>query len=165
MLRHTGDLVWVKRGEPTPPHLIATLLGSVHVWGVVWDTGQVFAMYTGQINKEVILDSLNNHLSPHLPGLAGRVFVADGATYQWTADVRGWLYNAGLNALKLPPHSPNFNAIEQCWHWIKQRVKAQAPAILLQLRGAMQNAIQAVPQNNIMQYIRKARREIRDYQG
>jgi len=31
-LRHTGELIWIKRGEPTPAHQIESLKCSVNIW-------------------------------------------------------------------------------------------------------------------------------------
>jgi hypothetical protein len=163
VLRHTADLVWIKRGKDTPPHLITHLTPAVNMWGVVWDDGHVFVQYQGQINETVILDCLDGHLSPHLPDLPGRTIVADGASYQYTAAVRDWYVAAGLVPLKLPPKSPRFNAIERCWGWLKRHVRGQAPQTNAQLAAALAAACLAIPQAVIRSYIREARQHIRTY--
>jgi transposase len=163
VLRHTGDLVWVKRGEPTPPHIISGLTPAVHVWGVVWDTGSVFAQYTGHLTGRAIYNLLMDNLVPYAPAVAGRTLVADGHSIQWTAEVRQLYSEAGLDALKLPPHSPRFNAIERCWAWIKQRVRRQHPANVVQLQQAMTVACQALPQADVVAYIAETQQKIREY--
>jgi hypothetical protein len=107
------DLVWVKRGQLTPHHHIQHLSVAVHVWGVIWDTGSIFAQYQGHLNSRKMYNLLMDHLASHAPGLIGRTLLADGARYQWTAEVKEWYESACIAALKLPPHSPQFNAIER----------------------------------------------------
>ena len=64
MLRHTGDYVWTPRGGPVPPHSVEHLYVGVNVWGVVWNTGSVFAQYRGQLTSRAIYNLLMLHLQP-----------------------------------------------------------------------------------------------------
>jgi transposase-like protein len=163
VLRHTGDLIWIKRGQDTPPHLISHLTLGVNVWGVVWDAGKVFTQYEGAADQDVIFDCLNDHLSPHLPNIADRTLLANGATFQYTEQIREWYDAGGLVPLKLPPHSPQFNAIERCWGWLKRHVKQAAPQTQAALAAAMTAACQALPQATIVGFIAEAKRNIQDY--
>ena len=163
MLRHTGDYVWAPRGQPTPAHQVEHLYPKVNVWGVVWDGGSVFAQFDGSLTSRDVYNLLMEHLEPRCLGLAGRTLVADGASVQWTREVRELYEDMGLEGLKLSPRSPRFNAIERCWGWIKQRVKKQSPATRAQLQAAMANACNALPVPVIQGFIRETRQHIREY--
>jgi transposase len=161
MLRHTGSLVWVKRGEPTPKHFIHHLYASVSVWGIVWWTGCCFKVYRGQPNTDRILDCMDDELSPHLPDVPGRTLLADKGGYHWTDPVREWYEAAGLVPLKMPTASPEFNAIEGVWAWVKDFVHKQGPKGVGELRAAMQLACDSVQQRVIQGHIREAERQIK----
>ena len=144
MLRHTGDLIWAPRGKPTPPHSVEHLYIKANVWGVVWGGGSVFAQFDGNLTSRDVYNLLMEHLEPHCLGLAGRTLVADGASVQWTKEVRELYQELGIEPLKLPPRSPRFNAIERCWGWIKHRVKRQSLSTLTELQQAMTIAYNAL---------------------
>jgi transposase len=163
VLRHTGQLIWVKRGQPTPPHIITHLTPHVSIWGVVWDEHRVFSQYTGHLNSTGVLDLLQANLEPYAPLLPGSTLILDGASVQWTQECKEWYEAAGFDALKLPPHSPRFNAIERCWAWIKKRVKRQLPTTQAELAAAMTVACNAMPQHIILAYINETRNNIRNY--
>jgi transposase len=161
MLRHTGRRVWVKRGEPTPKHFIHHLYASVSVWGVVWWTGRCFKVYRGQPNTDRMIECFNDALSPHLPNVAGRTLLADKGSYHWTADVLEWYHAGGLVPLKLPTASPEFNAIEGVWGWVKRFIKEQGPTTADELVAAMQLACDSIEQRVIQGHIREAERQIK----
>jgi transposase len=89
-LRHTGDWVWVKRGQPTPRHEIAGLKCHVNVWGAAWNDGAVFCFYTGYLNSSSYTDILDTHLSRHKRHLRHRTFISDGVGFHGTEEVQRW---------------------------------------------------------------------------
>jgi transposase len=161
VMRHTGDYHWVKRGEVTPSHLAEHLRDAVHVWGAVWDDERTFGQYQGKFKASLYLNILTQHLTPHVPAIQQRTLVQDGHRSHWTAALRAYYANNNLTMLKLPPHSPQFNAIEECWAWIKHHVRHLAPSTLAELQTAMTAACVALPQQIIKQYIKHARENIR----
>lgn len=128
----------------------------------LWNQGVVFDSYQGQLNSDTVLD-LDDNLSPHLHTIPGRTFILNGATYQWTQECKDWYEAAGLVSLKLPPHSPEFNAIERCWGWLKRKVRAQAPANQAQLQQAVQTAFGQIIPAIVRGFIREVRDNIRNY--
>lgn len=161
VLRHTGAIAWVKRGDPTPPHFVDSIVAAVHMWGVAWEESSSFAQYYGHLRSRGMFNLLEDNLAPYAPDLPGRTVVQDGATWHWTKEVRGWYDDAGLIPLRLPAKSPRFNAIERCWGWIKKHVRAARPHNQASLVQALTNACQAIPIRIICGYIRETRKNIR----
>jgi transposase len=61
-----------------------------------------------------------------LPALApGQVVVMDNATFHKGGRIEQLIQNAGCKVLYLPPYSPDLNKIEQCWSWLKSRIRKQ----------------------------------------
>jgi transposase/DNA-binding transcriptional regulator YhcF (GntR family) len=152
-LRDTGEYVWVKRGQPTPKHEIAKLRCHVNVWGAVWNDGSVFAFYTGHLTGKAYAYILDTSLSPHIPHLRRRTFLHDGSTAHRTAEVTAWADEHKLDMLVLPPHSPQFNAIEEVWSWIKHDVKRSAPLDHSSLQTACKSAWESIGQAKIKAFI------------
>jgi transposase len=155
-LRDTGEYVWVKRGDETPPHEIRHLRCHVNVWGAVWDNGAVFDFYTGYLNSDAYINILNTHLSQHKHHFVGRTLLHDRAPSHTSGNTKSWCDEQGLDMLCLPPHSPQFNAIEGVWGWLKRKVRQQHPSDHTALQTAMREAWKALPQSVVQGFIRNA---------
>ena len=46
VLRDTGDIEWVKRGDPRRPRILQSMRAAVQVIGAVWRNGQIFTQRT-----------------------------------------------------------------------------------------------------------------------
>lgn len=155
-LRHSGDFVWVKRGEPTPMRQLELLRCHVNVWGAVWDDGAVFSFYTGTLTSAAYQQVLEDKLLRYKRHLSRRTFLHDGASSHRALATQAWFQDAHLSLLQLPPHSPQFNAIEEVWSWIKHKVRQAQPTSAAELGAACQRAWEALPQETVMAYIRHA---------
>jgi transposase len=61
-----------------------------------------------------------------LPTLVkGQVVVMDNATFHKGDRIQELIQSVGCRLLYLPPYSPDFNKIEQCWSWLKSRIRKQ----------------------------------------
>ncbi|MEM9245691.1 MAG: transposase [Cyanobacteria bacterium P01_F01_bin.153] len=54
---------------------------------------------------------------------AQTVLVLDNASFHKGDRIREVVHAAGCELIYLPPYSPDLNPIEQCWSWVKARVK------------------------------------------
>lgn len=160
-LRDTGDVVWVKRGQPTPPHQIAGLRCSVHLWGAVWNEDSVFSFYTGSLTAAAYLALITPHLTPHLAVFQRKVIVHDRASWHSDRLVRPWFIANGLQLLRLPPHSPQFNAIEGCWSWIKRQVRQMGPTDHISLEHDMKHAYELLRLDTIQAQIQHSQDQLR----
>jgi transposase len=53
----------------------------------------------------------------------GQVVVMDNATFHKGGRIEQLLQAVGCQVLYLPPYSPDLNPIEQCWSWLKSRIR------------------------------------------
>jgi transposase len=56
---------------------------------------------------------------------AGQVLIMDNATFHKGGRISQLIEDAGCQLLYLPPYSPDLNKIEQCWSWLKSRIRKQ----------------------------------------
>jgi|SRR4028118_1534199 transposase len=64
---------------------------------------------------------LETSLVPTL--VKGQVVVMDNATFHKGGRIQELIQSVGFRMLYLPPYSPDFNKIEQCWSWLKSRIR------------------------------------------
>ncbi|MEH1889480.1 MAG: transposase [Nostoc sp.] len=51
--------------------------------------------------------------------------VIDNATFHKGGHIERLIQEAACELLYLPAYSPDFNRIEQCWSWLKSRIRKQ----------------------------------------
>jgi len=75
----------------------------------------------GACNRTVFETWLETCLLPTLE--AGQVVVMDNATFHKGGRIEQLIQDVGCQLLYLPPYSPDLNKIEQCWSWLKSRIR------------------------------------------
>jgi len=63
--------------------------------------------------------------------------------------VRQQIESRGAELLYLPPYSPDFNPIEQCWAQIKQHLRTTQARTLSALEEGLTGALAAVAPHNV----------------
>jgi len=53
----------------------------------------------------------------------GQWLVIDNATFHKGGRIKQLIEQAGCKVLYLPPYSPDLNKIENCWSWLKSRIR------------------------------------------
>jgi transposase len=66
---------------------------------------------------------LETSLVPTL--ITGQVIVMDNATFHKGGRIEELIQSVECRLLYLPPCSPDLNKIEQCWSWLKSRIRKQ----------------------------------------
>ena len=161
-MRDTGDVVWIPRGEPTPRLPVKQLRCSVNIWGVVWGRQKIFVRFQGHLTSQAFISILEAHLLPEKENIAGRPLLLDGLPAHRTSEVRDWLTQHSISYIYLPPHSPQFNAIEECWAWIKHWVRGCAPNSAQRLEEDVDAACDALPEDVISANLQHAQDTIRE---
>ena len=55
----------------------------------------------------------------------GQVVILDNATFHKGGRIQNLVEQAGCQLIYLPPYSPDLNKIENCWSWLKSRIRKQ----------------------------------------
>ena len=87
--------------------------------------GQLIAPFTieGGCNRTVFESWLETCLIPSLK--PGQIVIADNATFHEGGRIIELIEAAGCQLKYLPSYSPDLNKIEQCWSWLKSRIRKQ----------------------------------------
>ncbi|CAF4022951.1 unnamed protein product [Rotaria sordida] len=80
-LRNTRQVVWCKRGEPTPKKEVSSLRAHVNLIGFIWWTGYIFHRFDNWLNSDTYCDTVNEALSEHLHKFNGFLYISDGVKW------------------------------------------------------------------------------------
>jgi len=69
--------------------------------------------------------------------------ILDNATFHKGGRIQELIEQAGCQLLYLPPYSPDLNKIEQCWSWLKSRIRKQLEQFEC-LRDAIEHVLRLV---------------------
>jgi len=120
--RDEYDYAWNERGQRFHALKSGRRKGRVNIIAALCQQ-KLSAPFTieGACNRTVFEMWLETCLVPTL--VAGQVVVMDNATFHKGGRIQELIQSAGCRLLYLPPYSPDFNKIEQCWSWLKSRIR------------------------------------------
>ena len=121
--RDRYDYGWSPRGTAIVERKPGSRRGRIRAIGAYGVKEGLFAPMTfaGSCNRGVVERWLEEMLLPQLS--PGKVLVLDNASFHKGGRIRDLVEEAGCELLYLPPYSPDLNPIEQCWGWVKARVR------------------------------------------
>jgi transposase len=114
-----------------------TMVGALGLVGVV-----AAMMVEGFVDGAAFLAFVQEVLVPQLR--PGHVVVLDNLTAHKVAGVREAIEAVGARLIYLPPYSPDFSPIEECWSKIKAILRAKAARTLERLWQAIAEAFAAI---------------------
>jgi len=121
---------------------------TLSVVGAIRRSGWVAAMsIEAATDGEIFLAYLERVLGPELR--PGDIVVMDNLSAHKVRGVREAIEARGAAVLYLPPYSPDFNPIEQCWSQMKQSLRAARARTLPKLEKSLAKALKAVTPSNI----------------
>ena len=120
--RDQYDYAWNERGQRFHALKSGRRKGRVNMMAALCNQ-KLSAPFTieGACNRTVFEIWLETSLVPTL--IKGQVVVMDNATFHKGGRIEELIQNAGCRLLYLPPYSPDLNKIEQCWSWLKSRIR------------------------------------------
>ncbi|MGH9615895.1 MAG: IS630 family transposase [Acidobacteriaceae bacterium] len=137
----------VREANPAGHWKTLTLLGAMSVEGLV-----ATMTVEAPTDREVFLAYLEQVLCPRLQ--PGNVVVMDNLSSHKVAGVRELIEASGAELLYLPPYSPDFNPIEQCWSKLKQALRSAKARSVDALQQALSEAIPTISPNNAQAWFR-----------
>jgi transposase len=114
-----------------------TMLGALSLQGVV--AAMTVAGFT---DGEVFLAFLREVLLPQLR--PGQLLIMDNLRAHKVTGVAAACAAAGVRLLYLPPYSPDFSPIEECWSKVKAILRATAARTLEALEQAITQALAVI---------------------
>lgn len=157
VIQRNGQITWAKPGQKIPKRVVKIQRAAVQIWGVVWWRGKIITRQTGYINQFKYMEWLDREVAPMLRRKRGSTFVQDQHGSHWTKAVQKWFEHIGIQLVKLPVKTPDFNPIENCWAWIKDRVEELEPIDQITLESAVDTAIKDLPVRVIREQIRHSK--------
>lgn len=137
----------VREAAPAGHWRILTVLGAMSRSGVVASM-TIPEPTDGDIFRAFVEQVLGPRLQP------GQVVVMDNLSAHKVAGVRELIEDRGAQLLYLPPYSPDFNPIEQCWSKIKETLRALQARALPLLDEAMAQALATISAQNAEAWFR-----------
>lgn len=107
-----------------------------------------------------ITEILEDHVVPYAEFVGpGFTFMQDNARSHTALIVRDYLDQVGITVMQWPARSPDLNPIEHLWNKLKRKVRSRdpAPATLEQLRDAVIEEWEAIPQEHIVTLVKSMR--------
>jgi transposase len=137
----------VKGSVPANWGRTTTILGALTIEGLL------AAMHIeSPTDKAVFLAFLEEVLVPELR--PGQVIVMDNLSPHKVGEVRKIIEQAQCHVLYLPPYSPDFNPIEQCWSKIKWYLRGVKAREQKTLSTAISDALNTVSSSNAQGWFR-----------
>lgn len=125
--------------------------GSVGIWAcMTYDGVKFFTLFHGRLNAERYEDILENNLVPTLDLIGEKehsIFQQDNAPCHSANRIKDWMATNKVNQLQWPANSPDLNCIENLWSWLDGQLAKRKIASLDELKGAITDILNNVPQN------------------
>lgn len=130
---------WNERGQRFHALKSGCRQGRVNMIAA-WCDRKLLAPFTveGACNRVVFEAWLETCLVPVLQ--PGQVVIVDNATFHKGGRIEQLIRATGANLVYLPPYSPDLNKIENCWSWLKSRIRKQLNQFNC-LRDAMEHVL------------------------
>ena len=157
-LRSTQQIVWRRRGEPTPRKEISSLRAYINLIGFIWWNGYVFCRCNTWLNSDTYCNTVSESLSEHLGQLNGFSYISDAVKWHGSSQFQQWCDQHDIQLCEWPGYSPDFNAIELVWNIIKQKVKRNNPKSQRELENAIDQALNDISLNVVQACIRKTQK-------
>lgn len=151
---HNRRLHWQKPWEPT---LLAEQLPNPvrwNIWGAIWYNGKSSLHITrDNFNGKKYVEVLEEELSPHVP-MGRRRIIQDGVPFHWTRPVVDWFEDHRVRLVEdSPAKSPDLNAVEYVWGWMKRTAAAYEPHDAETLEEAIRDTWENLGQVTIRHYM------------
>jgi len=111
-----------QRGKKFYALISGTRKGKINMI-VVYRNEQLIAPITvdASCNRIIFESWITTRMIPYLK--PGQYLILDNATFDKGGNIRTMVEEAGCQLLYLPPYSPDFNKLEQCWSWLKSHIR------------------------------------------
>lgn len=96
----------------------------------------------GSVNTLTFEAFIHQRLIPKL--WKGACVILDNCSIHFSNDMKQWIEEAGAHLIYLPPYSPEFSPIENCWSKVKSLLRRAKAQTYHALNEALEQAFQAI---------------------
>ena len=127
--------------------------GNLSTIGAVGLTGMRTALSVpGAIDTETMIFFVEEMLAPTLK--RGDLVFFDNCQIHKADEIEAAIERRGAWAIFLPPYSPDFNPIENCWSKVKTLLRSLKPRTREELLDALVEAFSSITQQDILGWFR-----------
>ncbi|MDJ0774158.1 MAG: IS630 family transposase [Mastigocoleus sp. MO_167.B18] len=120
-----------------------TIIGAIALRGIVGAMS-----FKGGNDRNAFETYINKVLVPNL--WKGACVVMDNFSSHKVSGIKEAIESVGANIIYLPPYSPDFSPIENCWSKIKEFLRSQATRTYSDLDKALTNAFETISSSDII---------------
>ena len=120
-----------------------TIIGAIALRGIVGAMS-----FKGGNDRNAFETYINKVLVPNL--WEGACVVMDNFSSHKVSGIKEAIESVGANLIYLPPYSPDFSPIENCWSKIKEFLRSQATRTYSDLDKALTNAFETISSSDII---------------
>ena len=135
--------------EPGGKRTRLSLIGAISVTGFLGGL-EVEGTVNGDVFEAFVEQIVVPHLTPR------KVVLLDNVSFHHRDSIRELIEATGATVKFLPPYSPEFNPIEECWSKVKAWVRKRAARTVERLQMAITEAIQRISRKDAQGWFRHA---------
>ena len=120
-----------------------TIIGAIALRGIVGAMS-----FKGGNDRNAFETYINKVLVPNL--WKGACVVMDNFSSHKVSGIKEAIESVGATLIYLPPYSPDFSPIENCWSKIKEFLRSQATRTYSDLDKALTNAFETISSSDII---------------
>jgi transposase len=141
------EYAWAKAGERAHGHVPKNWGDNISMIGALGLEGlRTLTTIEGAVDTEAFTAFVVGFLAPQLN--PGDIVLWDNLGVHKAEEARAAIEAAGAQLVWLPPYSPDFNPIEQCWSKIKALLRTAAARTVEELDAAIASAMAAISAND-----------------
>jgi hypothetical protein len=147
--------VWVQRPIDTAydsQHMVqgqSNFPEKIGIWACFSSQGVGgLRIFDGNMNTREYTDTMQKFLLPSFkrfyPNQEWK-YIQDNATYHKSKGSHTWFHGKSITLIKIPPHSPDLNPIENLWADLKRRIQFRFPRNIAQLKACVKEEWECTP--------------------
>jgi len=149
--------IWVQRPQDTAYLSQFMVQGQTNfapkigIWACFSGQGVAgLRIFDGDMDTRLYTDTMDQFMKPRALRFwpdGPWFYLHDNAGYHGSRGSYTWFHNKGVDLIKLPPHSPDLNPIENLWADLKRRIELRFPRDIAKLRQFLTEEWESTPRS------------------
>jgi hypothetical protein len=149
--------IWVQRPQDTAYLSQFMVQGQTNfapkigIWACFSGQGVAgLRIFDGDMDTRLYTDTMDQFMKPRALRFwpdGPWFYLHDNAGYHGSRGSYTWFHNKGVDLIKLSPHSPDLNPIENLWGDLKRRIEQRFPRNIAELRQFLAEEWESTPRS------------------